>query len=264
LELQHAPCRLTATVFYTAGLAAFVWNTYQNQLPGIIVPYDFWDSSNHPFGYWITRVYKAYLFVWLLPYASLIHAAVLSSALTIIRERRLAGTLKLQPFHPDAVGGLGYIPSLITTPIVVTLLVASLPLAGAFYIHRAFELTPLMGATIVLAGAIIAYAVPIFRLRTDIIALKRETVEKLRSLEQEYYSSVVEKRTHEFASIRLGNEALDYFDKLSSRVEAISNYPHLHRVLKYLGVTFTPSLLSFIWKAYPIFSPVIIPFLKRF
>src|ERR1017187_10267421 len=34
LRLQDVESRLTAAVVYGAGLSAFIWNTYQNQMPG--------------------------------------------------------------------------------------------------------------------------------------------------------------------------------------------------------------------------------------
>jgi hypothetical protein len=261
--LTNVNSRAIATICYFVGLVAFVWNTYQNQLPGIIVPYDFWDSSNHVWGYWITRVYKFYLFVWFLPYIALIHFAVLTVTLTLIRERRLSGELKLQPFHPDGLGGLGFVPGLVTTPVIVTLLFASIPTAGAFEVHRAFDITPLMGLTIILISTVLAYGIPILYLRTDLVALKRETVQKLRLLQQSYYSRITEHRDLEFETIRRANEALAYFEKICARVDSISNYPHLARLLKYLGLAVTTSVASFILKLYEILGPIIVPLLKR-
>jgi hypothetical protein len=252
----------TASLFYTAGLAAFSWNSYQNQLPGVLLPYDFWDSSNHPWGYWITRIYKLYLFVWLLPYIAFVHAGILATALDVLRKRRLAGTLVLQPFHYDRVGGLGFIPGLVTTPIVVTLLIASVPLGAAFVVHRALDITPLMGAAIVVVGAALAYAIPIFRLRTDIIAMKRAVVEKMRQLQQNYYSRVVSDERIQIETLRQGNDALDYFEKICTKIEGISNYPHLVRLLKYIGLAMTPSFLSLAFKLYDKVSPILIPLLK--
>jgi hypothetical protein len=263
MRLRDWASRAVAAICYTTGLIAFVWNTYQNQLPGIVVPYDFWDSSNHLLGYWTTRVYKFYLFVWFLPYIALIHSAVLIVTLRLLRERRTAGALTLQPFHPDGAGGLGFVPGLVTTPIIVTALTAALPVAGAFEVHRAADITPIMGVTIVVAGALIAYVVPILYLRTDIVALKREAVEKLRLLQQSYYSQIAARKEVEFETLRRGNEALDYFDKICARVQSISNYPHLTRLLKYIGLALTPSVASLILKLYETFGPLIIPLLRR-
>jgi hypothetical protein len=240
--------RVAATTCYTVGLAAFVWNTYQNQLPNVLLPYDFWDSSNHMWGYWSTRLYKSYLFIWFLPYIALLHAGVLIETLKLIRRRRIDGTLKLQPFHPDEVGGLGFVPGLVTTPIAVTLLAGSLPLAGAFEVHRAIDVTPMMGTAILVFGGLVAYLIPIMCLRTDIIAMKRNTVEALRSIQADYYAKVMTTNDADPDVLHRGLEALDYFDRICVRVNAISNYPHLRRLLKTIGLAFTPSAIVVVSK----------------
>ena len=112
-------------------LTAFIWNTYQNQLPGVIVPWDFWDTFNHLWGFWFTRIYKLYLFCWLLPYIALVHIAILMAVLRVVRRARLLGIVELQPFAADGVGGLGFIPPLVSSPVIVTLLLSTIAVAAA-------------------------------------------------------------------------------------------------------------------------------------
>ncbi|MDQ7250950.1 hypothetical protein [Dongia sedimenti] len=250
-------------MYYAAGLGAFVWNTYQNQLPRIVVPYDFWDSSLHGFGYWITRFYKFYLFVWLLPYIAFIHTAILWAVLKAIREKRLAGELVLQPFHRDGLGGFGAIPSLISTPVAIALLVAALPLAGAIEIHRTADVTPLTGILVILAAATIAYGIPLLRLHTDIVELKSATVEKLRRLQQIYYDDTIAGKVVDRDAVQRASEALDYFDKLCARVDAISNYPHLARMIRFLGIALAPTAISVVVQISQNLSPLIGRILKQ-
>jgi hypothetical protein len=263
LRLQENESRAVATIVYSAGLFAFVWNTYQNQLPGIIIPYDFWDSKNYFFGFWLTRVYKLYLLVWLLPYIALIHLAVLIVTLRFIRQARISGRLKLIPFHPDGVGGLGFMPALVTTPIIVTLLLGSISTAAAFEVHRAADVTPLMGLTIIIVSTGIGYIVPILFLRSDIVAMKRLTIKKLRLLQQAYYTKIIDGRDLDFETVRNGNEAHDYFEKVCTNVQSISNYPHLRRLLRYIGLALTPSIISLVIKLYNDLVPIIGPLLKK-
>lgn len=263
LRLQDKESRFAATIIYCAGLTAFVWNTYQNQLPGIIVPYDFWDSKTYFLGFGITRIYKLYLFGWLLPYIAVIHVAILVVTLRLIRQARISGRLKLILFHPDGVGGLGFVPSLVTTPIIVTLLVASISTAAAFEVHRAVDVTPLMGLTIIIISTAIAYIVPALFLRSDIVALKREMIGRLRLLQQTYYSKIIDGQDTDFETLRKGNEALDYFEKVCTRVQAISSYPHLKRLLRYIGLALTPSIISLALKFYENVVPIIGPVLKK-
>jgi len=262
LSLQGKGSRFAATVIYCIGLAAFVWNTYQNQKPGIIVPYDFWDSKNYLWGFWITRVYKLYLFGWLLPYIAMIQVAILVVILRVVRRARLSGKLKLLPFHPDRVGGLGFVASLISTPIIVTLVVGSLATATAFLIHRGADVTPLMALTILVTWGLVAYFVPIFFLRSDIAAIKREALEKLRGLQQENYSQIIKSHGHDVEMLGKGKEALDYFDKVCKDIQAISNYPHLKRLLSFSGLSMVPSIIPLAIKAYQSLAPLIGPLLK--
>jgi hypothetical protein len=221
LRLQGKESRVAATFIYCAGLSAFVWNTYQNQRPGIVVPYDFWDSKTYFWGFWFTRVYKLYLFAWLLPYLAMIQAAILVVTLRFVRRVRLSGRLKLLPFHSDGVGGLGFVASLVSTPVIVTLLIGSIPTAAAFEVHRAPDVTPLIGLSALVSWALLAYIVPIFFLRSDIVAMKRETFRRLTTLEQANYLQLIKENNLDFERLRRGNEALDYFDKVCGKVREI-------------------------------------------
>jgi hypothetical protein len=263
LRLEDGESRITATVIYCAGLTAFVWNTYQNQHPGMIIPFDFWDSKNYFWGFWITRVYKLYLFGWLLPYIAVIHIGILIVILRLIRQARVSGRLKLITFHPDGVGGLGFVPSLVTTPIIVTLLMSSIPTAAAFEVHRAADVTPLMALTIIILSTVIAYIIPILFLRSDIVVLKRETIRRLRLLQQTYYSKIIDGQDLDFEALKRGNEALDYFEKVCTRVQSISNYPHLKLLLRYIGLALTPSIISLVLTLYNDAISIIAPLLKK-
>lgn len=263
LNLETRNSRCMATLFYSFGLIAFVWNTYQNQMPGLILPYDFWDSKNFFCGFWITRVYKLYLFVWFFPYITLLHVAILTVALRLVRVARLSGKLKLLPFHPDGVGGLGFFPRLVTRPLVIAVILGTMPTAAAFYIHRAADVTPLMGLSTLVLATFAAYFVPILALRSDIIETKRVMVEKLRRLQQASFAQVFESRTLNFEILKSGNESIDYFEKLCVAIENVSNYPHLIRLFGLVTLAMTPAVSALIGKLYLGLEPVIHPWLLR-
>lgn len=252
LQLRESGGKAAATIVYGVGLVAFVWNTYQNQLPGVAVPYDFWDSKTYVMGYWITRLYKFYLFVWLLPHIAMLQVAILVTLLRLVRRARLAGKLKLFPFHPDGVGGFGFVASLVSTPVIVTLMIGSIPTAAAFYVHRAADVTPLIGLGVLVGWALAAYLIPILFTRSDIVATKRETLEKLASYEEENYSRLIKGKVSDPAEWKTRMEALDCFDRVCVKVKSISNYPHLRRLLSYVSLAMTPSLVSIGIKLIPI------------
>ena len=261
-QLRDPLSRVTAAAFFGAGLIAFVWNTYQNQFPNVVVPFDFWDSAHHSAGFWVTRVYKAYLLLWLLPYIALLHAGVLVTVLLQIRRARMQGWLKLVPFHIDDAGGLGFVPGLVTNPIIVALLLGSVAAAAAFQVHRAADVTPIMGLAVLLVSAAVAYGVPIAFLRTDIVALKKEALSAVRKLQQEHYAKTISSSLS-VETVREGNDALEYFERLATRIESISNYPHLKRFAAYMGLAVTPSMLSAIIEFSRETAPLIAPFVQR-
>lgn len=263
IHLETAGSKSIAALIYSVGLAAFVWNTYQNQHPGQVVPYDFWDSKTYFWGFWVTRIYKFYLFVLLLPYIALVHIAILTVTLRFIRKSRIHGNLKIIPFHADGVGGLGFIPGLITTPVIVATLISSIPTAAAFEIHRRADVTPLIGLWLLILSSGIAYIVPILFLRSDIIASKQEIIGKLRSLEQNYYARIIDGQNLDFDTLKRGSEALDYFDKVCSKIQSISNYPHLKHLIRYLGLALTPSVITVALKLYEDFLPIFHPASKK-
>jgi hypothetical protein len=252
LQLRESGSKVAATIVYGVGLVAFVWNTYQNQLPGVAVPYDFWDSKTYVMGYWITRLYKFYLFFWLLPYIAMLQVAILVTLLRLVRRARLAGKLKLFAFHPDGVGGFGFVASLVSTPVIVTLMIGSIPTAAAFHVHRAADVTPLVGLAVLVGWALTAYLIPILFMRSDVFATKRETLEQLASFEEENYSRLIKGKMLDPEELKTRIEASDYFDKVSARVKSISNYPHLGRLLSYGSLAMTPSLVSIGIKLVPI------------
>lgn len=248
LSLRDKESRLAATLIYCTGVAVFAWNTYQNQRPGIVVPYDFWDSKTYLWGFGITRVYKLYLFGWFLPYIAMLQVAILVVILRLVRRARIAGKLELRPFHPDGVGGLGFVASIISAPIIATLILGSLSTTVAFLVHQAADVTPLIGLAVLIIWAIAAYFVPILFLRSDIVAMKKEAIEKLRKLQQANHSRVTESHGTDLEMLSKGKEALDYFDNVCEKIQGISDYPHLKRLIGWIGFAVTTSTISTAFK----------------
>jgi hypothetical protein len=257
LHLKDPGSRLAAAIVYGFGLTAFVWNTYQNQRPGIALPFDFWDSKTFFYGFWITRLYKLYLFAWLLPYLAMLHIDMLVIGLRLIRVARLNGKFKLLPFHPDRSGGIGFLPDLVTRPLVVAVLLALLPTIAAFSIHRAADVTPLMGLSVLASGLAVAYFIPILNLRTDIVAAKQDLVERLRWLQQASFSQVIANQRPNFQSLKTANETIENYEKLCTAVSNVSNYPHLKRLVGVMVLAMTPTATSLAAKLYEKFGPVI-------
>ena len=263
LGLNRNFSRVAAASIYLVGLLAFVWNTIQNQRPGIAVPFDFWDSKNHFWGFWVNCFYKLYLYGWFLPYMAMLQVGILVVTLELIRSERLKHNLKLFPFHSDGVGGFGFVASLVSTPVIITLLVGSIATAAAFEVHRAFDVTPVIGLIILLSWAVLAYIIPILFLRSDIIAVKQEMSRKLANLEQTTYAQTMDKTTISLGNFKKGTEVVEYLDRVSSKVRSVPNYPHLKRLIGYIGIAMTPSLISLAIKVYQATGVMIFSGLKQ-
>jgi hypothetical protein len=248
MSVEDVASRALATLFYCVGIFAFIWNTFQNQRPGIVLPYDFWDSSNHFWGFWMTRVYKLYLFGWLLPYLGLLYFGIVIVVLRMIRRARLAGIIELEPFHPDGAGGLGFVPPLITTPIIIALLLGSFSTAAALEVHQSADITPIIGALIVVGGMLLAYVAPAIYFRTDILALKKQSMDRIRQMQQSYYGAVMDSRGRDRETLHRANEAVDYFDKVNAKIQSIPDLPHFSRLIRFAGLALTPSALSIAFK----------------
>lgn len=262
LRLQTNSSRAVATLAYVVGFAAYVWNTYQNQLSGAL-PFDFWDSSHHFWGFWITRAYKLYLFCWLLPYVVLVHTGVLTVVLNTVRQARLSGRLKLRPFSADGVGGLGFIPPLVSTPVIVVLLMCSVAVAATIEVHRRFDVTPVIGLIVLFGLSFGAYVLPTLYLRSEILALKKVTLDKLWSLQEDQYVQIVDGNSADAECIARASGAIEYFEKVRRKVDSIPTYPHLRRVLNAMGIALTPSLLSFCFALYDRLSPILFHLPRR-
>jgi hypothetical protein len=246
LSLKNRWSRLAAAVVYLVGITSWVFNTIQNQHPHVIVPYDFWDSSTYIAGYAVTRIYKGYLLIALIPYLALVYTAILVAMLRVVRTSRLSGKLKLLPFHPDKVGGLNIVASLISRPIILTLVVGAATTAGAFAVHRAMDVTPTGGLIVLLGWALLTYLIPILILRTDIVAMKKDLIAKIRQTQQLKYSRVLEGTFLEFKVLEEEHEAFEYFDLVCSKIETISTVPHWKRLFAFIGLAATPSLITFV------------------
>jgi hypothetical protein len=155
------------------------------------------------------------------------------------------------------MGGLGVIPALITDPIVATLFVASLPMAGVIWVHRGAGVTPFIGASVIVAGLFCAYVIPTLYLGTDLIILKRRLLEKLRAAQEAYDPVAGNLGASSAVTLATSNEALTYFDKMCEKVNTIPNYPQFTRLAKATGIALTPSALSIIGSAWTCLRPVI-------
>lgn len=192
----------------------------------------------------------------------MVQAGILIVTLRFVRRARMTGRLRLFPFHPDGVGGLNFVASLISTPVIITIVVGSLATAVVFFAHGGVAVTAIIALVVLIGWALLAYFIPILFLRSDIVAMKREALEKLRGLQQENYAKITQTHGHDVEMLGKGKEALEYFDKVCANIQAISNYPHLRRLLRLSSISLLPSLVQIGFKLYQSAGPLLKPLLK--
>jgi hypothetical protein len=57
--------------------------------------------------------------------------------------------------------------------------------------------------------------------------------------------------------LREVNDAIDYFDRVCTRIAAISNYPHLRWIAGSAAVALLPTIVSGAIKAYELLGPLV-------
>jgi hypothetical protein len=241
-RLQTPLSKSLMALLVLIGLACFAWNSVQNQLPRVIVAYDFWDSSAHMWSYVTTRFYKFYIFVVLFPgLAHLFVGVIVALLLPILhahRERRVV----VLPFHQDRCGGFGFVASIILSPVVPALLICGAAALAALIVHGKLDLTPLIGLALTVVALATFYAAPTFFLARVISKAKEaktsELVDAQRRNFADVYSGAVPPNDVEAAY-----HYLLYFDEVQRRIDRIPNWPHLRLAAASVGASISPALI---------------------
>jgi len=211
-----------------------------------LVGFDFWDSSTFQYSYWLTRLYKFYLFVLFLPKIVLLYVGLIGGLIAKLHLLKNEGRLKLRPFSQDGVGGYSFVPSLITRPIVPAVLIASLPNFAAFYVHGGLSVTPIMGATIISTILLASYGIPILFFRYVISQLKADQINKLSDVQQDQFDAILVEPTGKQIQSDRAREGFAFRDLLITRIKSVSEYPHLRRILGLLVFVYSPTALSLV------------------
>ena len=152
--------------------------------------------------------------------------------------------MKLLPFHSDKVGGFGFFPILVTRPIFPSVVVVAIPNVSAFFVHREADITPLMGAALIITVFLVLYFAPILMLRSDLATLKRRTLDQMREIQQKNFETFTRGTQMDISQLHQANESLQYFEAISSEIRTMSNYPHLRRLLGLLAVVYSPAFVA--------------------
>ena len=230
------------TFLTLVGIICFAWNSFQNQNPLRFLGFDFWDSFNHPFGYWVTRIYKLYLWVFFLPAIIHIHISILFVLHKLLKDSTKENFFVLRPYNQDEHAGVGVIIKIAITPPIPILILGSLSVLGAFIIHGQTGITPLIGLCLVSLLLILIYLIPAIQLRRIIKSEKKRQLTEITEKQNELYFELVKdvKAKNETDILETLNSLTTVFDQ----VKSISIWPYWKSMLKIVGIINIPVIIS--------------------
>ncbi len=234
----------------TVGLGCFVWNSFQNQDPYRIVGFDFWDSINHVFGYWITRVYKFYLWVLFFPSIVHMHISLLLTLNKLLKDAIKENFFSLKPFHQDEYGGVGKIIKTAIDPWIPVLLIASLSVLSALLIHKQLSVTPIVGICLLSALFVVIYLIPAITLRKIIQSEKKRQLNEVTQTQNAFFYKLSD--TNESGSLSKNLEAINGLAPIYKQVKSISSWPYYTSVLKIIGLINIPTIIGISKAVWPL------------
>jgi hypothetical protein len=233
--------------FLLFGFLAFAWNSIQNQDPIRFLHFDFWDSAFHPVGYWSTRVYKFYLWLFVIPAIThLLILSALSVRAIIIAAGRTSGALILDPYHEDECGGVKVMVDALLRPMWPVALLGALLAFDAFYVHEKFDLTTIGGFTFAFAFFAMIYVTPAISLRRTIRREKKRQIHELRKKQTELYNLL-----YGPAGAATEGElaqALSSMSEVCKNVASIPEWPQLRTALNIAAIAYSSPAVALIAK----------------
>jgi hypothetical protein len=235
-------------VLILLGFLCVAWNSIQNQRPLEFLGFDFWDSSNHAWGYWLSRVAKTYL--WMLFFPAIIHcqAGILLAASGVIRDAAQRGVLRVQLFHSDGCGGFRGLIQMVLGSLSPFLLVATLLALGTFAVNGKLDVTTVGGLLLAVAVFLVLYAIPAARLRQAIRKAKGHRRDEI-SRAQDMWFSVLLASTMATQAQKDAASLIDSLGLLSARVAAVPDWPQGRTVVRLVGLAMGSPLLTAAIKA---------------
>ncbi len=244
--------RVIFVLLITIGLGCFVWNSFQNQDPYRLVGFDFWDSINHVFGYWITRVYKFYLWVLFFPSIVHMHISLLLTLNKLLKDAIEENFFSLKPFHQDEYGGVGKIIKTAIDPCIPVLLLASLSVLSALLIHRQLSVTPIVGICVLSALFVVVYLIPAVTLRKIIQSEKKRQLTEVTQTQNAFFYKLSD--TNESGSLFRNLETINGLAPIYKQIKSISSWPYLNSVIKVVGIINLPILMNIAKTLWPILT----------
>lgn len=245
--LKTALSKIIFSNLMAIGIICFAWNSFQNQRPIQFLGFDFWDSSNHLYGYLISRFYKLYLWVGVLPASSHIIIGFILLTQKMIKTARELNLIELKPYHQDGAGGSKIYVDTIIKPLSMPLICIIMLSFVVIIIHQKLDITVIMNLNFIALIFLLLYLIPILTLRKVIYEEKNKQLRKINLYQEEilkefYKCDKTEKHKKEYV------ELLNELNSLLLKIKSVSTIPSLKYVVKIITIINSPTLLNLIQK----------------
>jgi len=231
LNRSEGRSRRTFDILLLLGLGFWAWNTFQNLRIGGRPHFDFWDSAEHFWGYWLTRGYK--LYIWLVVTPCAVHAqlCIIRALRRILRAANASAALVLDPYHPDDAGGTRSFIDAALLPMFALVIPAVLLTTAATWVHGGFDVTTVgsIAATLILFALVYFY--PPASLRRAIVAEKQRQKRKISGLQRSLYEALLREQPVA-ATLKDPTSVLLSLSSVAKQVDSLPNWPQLARVIQ--------------------------------
>lgn len=229
------------------GIICFAWNSFQNQNPIKFLGFDFWDSSNYLYGYFISRFYKFYLWVGLLPVLSHIIIGFLLIIIKMIKSAKELNLIKLKPYHEDGAGGSKIYVDVIIKPLIMPIMCIIILSFVVILIHQKLDITVIINLNFIALLFVLLYLIPMLTLRKVVNDEKNSQLRKINLYQNEILQELLEnKKTEKYRKEHF--ELLNELNSLLYKIKSISTTPSLRYAFKIIAVINSPILLNLIQK----------------
>jgi hypothetical protein len=246
LSLKSPKSKAIFRTLVFAGLMSFIWNSYQNQFPLKFLGFDFWDSINHTSGYWITRLFKLYIWSLLFPFCLFSQLMITRSVLKEVKEASMSNQVDLIPFYNSHYGGFNQFIIKTINPLRPFFVISGLHAFLIIIIHGKLDYTPLLGITLFIVIISFLYLFPVLNIRKIIIKEKNKKIGEINKERNEILKSLDFKDNIDKVSNI--SDLLKNLTYIKDSYEGIPNWPGIHYLTKVIGLSYSPALVSFIFK----------------
>jgi hypothetical protein len=163
------------------GLFSLVVNVQNTCHAAAIYGHDVWDSSMHPLGFVVGKIFLGSLFLYVFPITAYLAAMIWFSLLSLSSIISVENAVDVSPFHPDNCGGFRHLGvtstslSQLSLPFIITLV-------GHYYTYARFYTLLLLAGGLVLSATMALLYLPFIGLHRHLRRVKERLLDRLANI----------------------------------------------------------------------------------